>query len=272
MNHDKSTEAATSSELVRDDHLLILPRAENGLFVSDLHLFSPRCAVQHVDHMLAEYAEDHSCVVLGGDIFDFRWSNLGGHRRTLQEAKTWLESLLLKTGKSTIVYLPGNHDCHPDFLAILSEIAGNDERFLWRPHHVQIGENLFLHGDLLEVNSLDALQKYRGKFHHTKPQPAIAHRGYDVAVGLRVHKFIPKLRHIPLRTCNRLGELLQSVPVEEPTSIQTVFFGHTHAPVDGLHLRGKQYFNPGSGLRHMKLRPREFAIAPSDTVTPSDTV
>ena len=71
-----------------------LPAIREGVFVSDLHLFSPRSAAQAVPDQLAQVSAADQCIVLGGDIFDFRWSIRGSHELTLSAAIHWLEELL----------------------------------------------------------------------------------------------------------------------------------------------------------------------------------
>ncbi len=66
---------------------------------------------------------DSRLIVLGGDIFDFRWARLGGHQATLAASKQWLGSLIEKHPHATIVYIMGNHDSHPDMCQLLSELA-----------------------------------------------------------------------------------------------------------------------------------------------------
>ncbi len=58
----------------------------NGLFISDLHLFSQRSIGQwHWEQQLASI-ESAEAVVLGGDIFDIRWSQRGNLDATIAAA------------------------------------------------------------------------------------------------------------------------------------------------------------------------------------------
>lgn len=233
-------------------------RMRTGVFVSDLHLFSPRSIADHTKHKLAEFKSESCCVVLGGDIFDFRWSAVGNHDQTLRAATDWLESLLERTRDAQVVYLPGNHDCHPEFLDRLNSLAKDCSRFAWRSHHFQLNSNLFLHGDILDAGSYGDLSRYRSKFHHRQPKGRVAQRCYDLAVAMRVHKAIPTVRHRPQLTCQRLHSALASLNLDSGDSVKRVYFGHTHVSISGLKLNGIEYFNPGAGLRHMQLQPLEF--------------
>lgn len=233
----------------------------HGVFVSDLHLFSPRSRGAGIPAQLEAFRRKDQCIVLGGDIFDFRWSDHGGLDSTLAAAGVWLTQLLELTGDSDVVFLPGNHDCHPMFLALLDQTAQANPRFSWCDHHLQLGDCLFLHGDVLDAgNSAEQLANYRLRFHHVDAQSAVLHRAYDLAVALRIHQIVPKLRHSPARTCQRLWDTLGGLPEVDCTPIRRIFFGHTHVPIHGLEWNGIQFFNPGAALKHMNYHMHEFLI------------
>ncbi len=237
-----------------------LSLVRNGVFVADLHLLSPRSIGQEAMVDLSRLSQDRDCIVLGGDIFDFRWSTQGGHTATLVAARNWLEQLLDRTPETQIVYLPGNHDCHPDFLQVLETLSLAVDRFRWAEHFVQIADCLFLHGDVLDAGSVARLGSYRQKFHHELPQSALAHRSYDMAVSMRIHKLVPFLRHKPARTCQRLLSTLNDLQLTSPISPRRIYFGHTHVPIHGLKVEQVEFFNPGASLRHMLTHMETFEI------------
>ncbi|MEZ6135993.1 MAG: hypothetical protein R3C53_13920 [Pirellulaceae bacterium] len=112
-----------------------------------MHLFSPRSVALCYQTLYVTLCLAKDCIVLGGDIFDFRWSVQGSHAATLAATHQWLIELLSTTEPNVeIVFLPGNHDCHPDFLAQLQSLASCQPRFGWAEHHLQIGDTLFLRG------------------------------------------------------------------------------------------------------------------------------
>jgi DNA repair exonuclease SbcCD nuclease subunit len=243
----------------QNDPADIVPAVNSGVFVSDLHLFSPRSAADRVHRQLSEFCNADQCIVLGGDIFDFRWSDRGSRQETLQAAREWLEELLVGTGNSQVLFLPGNHDCDAEFLLGLSQLAAKEPRFHCYDHHAQIGDSLFLHGDILDAKgAVQGLSAYRSKFQHAHPQPQISHRAYDLAVGMRVHKLVPLLRHPPQLTCQRLWDMIQTLPLERDLKVQRVFFGHTHVPIHGLELAEVEFYNPGASLRHMQSHFQRF--------------
>ncbi len=234
---------------------------QRGTFVSDLHLFSPRSVATGIQNDLARHQAAHECIVLGGDIFDFRWSTQGSHEATLAAANLWLTQLLAQTGQSSVIFLPGNHDCDPIFLKQLSSLAERDPRFSWFDHHVQIKNSLFFHGDILDGGgSLERLEIYRRKFHHVEPQSQFSHRSYDLAVAMRFHKLIPKIRHIPHRTCGQILKMIECFDSVNSSSVKNIYFGHTHVPINGIEVGGIRFFNPGAALRHMNPRLHQFQL------------
>ena len=75
------------------------------------HVHDPVGVAHDVQQALLRHDDSESCIVLGGDIFDFRWSDLGSHDDSLKQAQDWLEHLINHAGQAQVVFLPGNHDC-----------------------------------------------------------------------------------------------------------------------------------------------------------------
>lgn len=241
------------------------PLIRGGVFVSDLHLFSPRSAAAHILGQLAEFQSSERCIVLGGDIFDFRWSVQGTHHETIRAAIGWLEDLLASSGQTQIRFLPGNHDCHPDFLHQLTSLAEHEQRFRWFEHQMQIGDCVFLHGDILDARG--SLAAYRKKFHHAQPQPEVNQQLYNAAVGMRLHKLVPMVRHRTELTCARIKSLIDNRPehINAPENVARIFFGHTHVPIFGHELQNLQFYNPGAALKYMQAHPHFFEF---ESMTP----
>ncbi len=84
-----------------------------GVFVSDLHVFSGRSVGESLGSGLQATYPNSQLLVLGGDIFDFKWSSMGG-QGTLLAAEKWLLQLLGQW-QGQVIYLAGNHDCSPQF-------------------------------------------------------------------------------------------------------------------------------------------------------------
>ncbi|RMF38957.1 MAG: hypothetical protein D6753_14910 [Planctomycetota bacterium] len=238
-----------------------LQHIEAGIFASDLHLFTSRSSELPCLSRFPRVGAAHQCVVLGGDVFDFRWSRHKSMEATLDAALAWLERLLASVGDSHVVYLPGNHDSDPALLARLEELAAMHPRFCWRQHWLQLGDCLFLHGDILEAKGCErTLHSYRAQFHAERPRPAWMHRGYDLVVTARMHRWIPQVRHRPMATCKRLGQIVRQLPLPAPDAVRRIYFGHTHVPLEGLSVEGFRFFNPGAGFRHMQWQPCAFEV------------
>lgn len=230
-----------------------------GVFVSDLHLFSRRSVGNERFAKLTESCHKAQTLVLGGDIFDFKWSTCGTHQQSIDAAQRWLEEVH-NQWSGNILFLPGNHDCQPDFLDVLSNLTGQLDRFTWQAHHAQLDDCLFLHGDVLDAGChLPSIERYRSRFHHRQPRSLMANRIYDLVVQLRVHRTIPNLRHNAAVTVRKLHGLLAELE-EYPRRIRRVFFGHTHVRVDGFSRNGVQFFNPGAAIKHIDFRPVVFSI------------
>ncbi|MBX3438851.1 MAG: hypothetical protein KF861_15270, partial [Planctomycetaceae bacterium] len=67
-----------------------MPRA---CFVSDLHLFANRSRADRYLEAIERAADAADLCILGGDIFDFRWSTLPSTEATVESAVAWLRAL-----------------------------------------------------------------------------------------------------------------------------------------------------------------------------------
>lgn len=235
--------------------------ARKGVFVSDLHVFSGRSKGESLPGELQETYPESSLLVLGGDIFDFKWSSLG-EAGTLHAAEKWLLTLL-DQWRGDVVFLAGNHDCLPKFFGVLSQISRRCQRFTWHSHHFHLGDAVFLHGDVLDAGrDLAKLDSYRDRFHPKSHQSNLSRRAYGAIVAMRIHRMAPKMRHRELQTCQKLLRLLPQL-VKMPHKIRRVFFGHTHVAVAGRELNGVTFYNPGAAIRHIAFEPVQFDVTES---------
>jgi len=205
--------------------------------------------------------QDSQLIVLGGDIFDFRWANLGSHAATLGAVQHWLVEFITSNPHARIVYVMGNHDSHPDMLGVLDQLTYRHAQFLWRADSYVIADCLFCHGDIIDAGGTAQLENYRRKFHHHKQASRTAHNFYDLAVAMRLHRTIPQLFHRPRATCERLIELLQLRSQPEFAHVRRIFFGHTHVPIYELPIGSLEFFSPGAALKHLNFAPITFEIA-----------
>ena len=117
-------------------------------FVSDLHLFCRRFDGEQFWNRLLEVSKHAKTVVLGGDIFDFRWTTLPTIEHSANEAIQMLTSLVQKNRECEFHYLLGNHDHHQSFVRRLKRLAGDESNLSRHPYYLRLGRSLFVHGDV----------------------------------------------------------------------------------------------------------------------------
>lgn len=233
----------------------------SGLFLSDLHLFSRRSVGQQYWDQHRDLIASASSIVLGGDIFDFRWSRLGDFDTTLAAADAWIQGAIALNSDASWVYLLGNHDCHPRVQQMLTSLSEQYSSFRWSPTHWQIGPNVFLHGDVLDgMQHAGGLDGYRAHFHEEKPRGPLSNLLYSAILPTRLQGLIPRLRHTRHQTCRRLLDYLKSCDNAPLTAATNIYFGHTHVPMHDYAVDEFRFFNPGSGIRYLTFQPASFTV------------
>ena len=109
----------------------------NGCFVSDLHRYSQRSQPARYESEIVSAAASSDFMVLGGDLFDFRWSTLPSLEATVQAAAEWLEALLAAAPDCQFYYVLGNHDFYTPFVERLAELSQNEPRLDWYRYHLR---------------------------------------------------------------------------------------------------------------------------------------
>ncbi|MCA9193514.1 MAG: metallophosphoesterase [Planctomycetales bacterium] len=231
-----------------------------GLFISDLHLLSRRSVGQRHWDLLRRDLHAYDVLLLGGDIFDFRWSLHGPLDSSVTVARDWLLQAVDENPSLRLIYLLGNHDCLTLWQSMLQTVAIECPRFCWSEHPLAIGHNVFLHGDILDAGTSHFhLDRYRSQFSEDhRERSDLAHRIYDAVVAFRMHQLPGHMLHYPRRVTRRLGAYLRSLNLAAEQGIHEVYFGHTHRPLSGVPFQGQLYFNSGSGVRHLPFRPCRF--------------
>jgi UDP-2,3-diacylglucosamine hydrolase len=231
-----------------------------GIFVSDLHLFSRRSVAIERWKELELELRNASWLVLGGDIFDFRWSSFADQAATLDAAGSWIENVIQMQPHLQISYVAGNHDSHPSMRRLLQELSSSHTQFQWHDHTFQLGDKLFLHGDIIDASShVDGLERYRNKFAvESKSRGTVANLLYDSIVAMRVHRLPRHFVHRPNQILSRLYHCLVREGLTTDQKVRKIYFGHTHAPMHGASYRGYLFYNPGSAIRHLPFRPCLF--------------
>ena len=100
-------------------------QSKRGLVISDLHLFSSRSDGFSLMDKIWNDLRKLDVLVLNGDIFDFRWSQLTSEEETINEALKWLQKVVEISDDIQIHYIIGNHDCIVDFTKSIKEFSKN---------------------------------------------------------------------------------------------------------------------------------------------------
>lgn len=219
-------------------------------FVSDLHLFARRSRGESAHERLRTLASAASHIVLGGDIFDFRWSVLGGSDDTALAACRWLESLGESRPDCRFEYVLGNHDACPVFRDALVDSVARCANLRVHESGLHLGRAFFTHGDCVLAR--------RGE-PRPRALPAVLHRAYDVAVHARLHRTLSLVAHPRRRTLRQLHRFVESHPTA--SEIDHVYFGHTHRPLRGAEFRGRRYYNGGAAVQGCEFEILEARVA-----------
>jgi len=92
--------------------------------------------------------------VLGGDIFDFRWSSIP-ILRAVERAVRWLRELASACPRCHFHLVLGNHDYHQALIDRLVELDKEVSNLSWHRYYVRLGSSVFLHGDVAD-KTMDA--------------------------------------------------------------------------------------------------------------------
>jgi UDP-2,3-diacylglucosamine pyrophosphatase LpxH len=239
-------------------------------FLSDLHLLARRSSAPSMEKAIHQAAREAHTLVLGGDIFDFRWRTKLSMDEALDQSVHWLERLIENNTAARYHYLLGNHDSHPDFVERLQRLSEQLPRFQWHRHMLRIDKSIFLHGDVVD-------RKIRaGEIHHDivdsrrsskeeRPDPhPFAHKLYDAAVGARLHRVaiqVAKRKEVVLR---RLKHYLDAHDAGLESGVEQVFFGHTHRRLSNIRYGGMRFHNPGAAIKGLPFEIIETGLPHPD--------
>lgn len=229
-------------------------------FVSDLHLFANRSrGARHLDAIRLAASRSKLCV-LGGDIFDFKWSTLPSGDHTVDAAVQWLHDLSVSAPDCRIHFLLGNHDYHPGLIARLPMLAQLLPNFEWERFFLRQGNTVFLHGDVADRRMTAArLEQRRLQFCH-EPRSRVHHRAYDLLVNAHVHAMAPGVVYPKRIVARRILSYLRDIGHGPESGVQHVYFGHTHRAVNGYQHLGLMFHNGGAPIGRARYRILELDI------------
>jgi UDP-2,3-diacylglucosamine hydrolase len=225
-------------------------------FVSDLHLFSRRSLAPQYDPAIRNAAAEASTFVLGGDIFDFRWSMLPNFERTLHAAIGWLENLTAHNPRCNFHFVFGNHDYNCQFVAAIDRLASRTTNLRWHRTHLRLGHSLFLHGDVADKPRLchQKLILRRQKYwHDEEAKGRMANMVYDWAINARLHH-MAKLVHRHKRVTDRLLHYVEQIGHGAESGLRHVYFGHTHYAMSHYERGGIFFHNGGAPMKGLAFR------------------
>ena len=230
-----------------------------GLVISDLHLFSRRSDGADLWSQAGDDHKDADTLVLNGDFFDFRWSHHPNEESSIAAAVAWVDRLLTSSRWRAVHYIFGNHDCLTSFQTRLEAFAADHAQLACHDHRLQIGRNLFLHGDCANrLMDAGALERYRDAWSRDRPRGAVRRVLYDGADALGLSRAFQELYFPRTRSVQRVAHHLNHVMPAWREDIDHCYFGHTHRPFRDLELEGVRFHNTGSGIRGMGFLPLTF--------------
>jgi hypothetical protein len=231
-------------------------------FVADLHLFTRRSDAHRYLGAIRRAAARSAVFVLGGDIFDFRWSTLGTTHATMDAAVGWLEELAAAHPDCQFHYLLGNHDYHRPFLDKLAEREGLLPNLFWHQFYLRLGDHVFLHGDAAGRRMTpEKLVRLRSRGQHARPPGRFRRRAYDLIHRTGLHRTIPYLVSPKRRTARRLAIYLERLGEGPHTGVRHIYFGHTHRRVSAYRYRGMVFHNGGAPIQGQKFRILEAVVS-----------
>jgi len=228
---------------------------ENSYFVSDLHMFSRRSRSHlHDEEILATAADAHT-FVLGGDIFDFRWSTLCSVAATVDASINWLERLVGENAHCGFHFVLGNHDSNQRFVDRLEDLSQSAENLSWHKYYIRLGQSMFLHGDVADRRMTHTmLTESRVRWRDDEQRSPFRHLLYDSVVHLRLHKLAASCVHRPRRVAKRILGYLEDIGHGPDSGVQDVYFGHTHAAMSDYEYAGLRFHNGGAPINGLDFR------------------
>jgi UDP-2,3-diacylglucosamine pyrophosphatase LpxH len=223
-------------------------------FVSDLHLFANRSNAHRYLEEIAHAASHAEAFVLGGDIFDFRWSRIPIHR-AVDRAIAWLRELATSCPNCEFHLVLGNHDYHQALIDRLVELEKQVANLSWHHFYVRLGSSVFLHGDVADKTmNAQMLAEAREEWLDHRRRGSFMSALYDVVVMTRLHKPVPHLVYAKRIVVRRILKYLESIGQGPADGVCNVYFGHTHRRLSNYRYRGLTFHNGGAPIKGVKFR------------------
>lgn len=232
-------------------------------FLSDLHLFCDRSVAHSYFDEINRCVLNSDVCILGGDIFDFKWSRFDSIETAVEKARDWLLKLMASNSNCDFHYLLGNHDCFTPFVIRLSKLVDRHENLAMHPHTFRMGDAIFLHGDVIDCGGTQSnLEICRKKWSDQLPKSNVQNFAYNLVVQTGVHKIIARRLNSRQKVAATLMQYLNSIQrVDE--NLRTVIYGHTHVQ-DRFSLDGIEFRNGGATIRGLPFEVVQLEITCND--------
>ena len=218
-------------------------------------MFARRSLAEQYEEEIHLAASRAHTLVLGGDIFDFKWSTLGSVHDTVGASLEWLHRLITPHPACRFEFILGNHDATPVFVEQLDTFAGQHSHFHWHRYYLRRESCLFLHGDIADgETNHDRLEDRRGRCGRDTPQHPTTHLLYEFAVRAHLHRLAGSVAHPEKRVLRHLLEYSNHIGHGPEDGIQHVYFGHIHRVLDGIKYGGLTFHNGGAAIRGIQFR------------------
>ena len=232
-------------------------------FVSDLHLFANRSDAHRYLEEIALAASHAEAFVLGGDIFDFRWSRIpdpSGRRSGCPVAR--------RTGR-LLPAVPFPSCPRQSRLPSGADRSACETRearvpnLSWHRYYVRLGSSVFLHGDVADKTmNAEMLAEARDQWLDRRRRGPFMSALYDVVVMTRLHRSVPHLVYAKRIVVRRILKYLESIGEGPGNGVRNVYFGHTHRRMSNYRYRGLAFHNGGAAdQRHEVPHHRSAAVA-----------
>ena len=231
-----------------------MPTVTKCYFVSDLHLFANRSNGHRYLEEIVRTASRADVFVLGGDIFDFRWSRIPT-LKAVQRAGQWLVELTSACPRCQFHLVLGNHDYHQALIDRLLDLEQQVTNLSWHRYYVRLGSSVFLHGDVAD-KEMDSrmLAEAREEWLDARRRGPFLSMLYDVVVLTRLHKPFPHLVYSKRIVVRRILKYLENIGEGPRNGVRDVYFGHTHRKLANYHYRGLAFHNGGAPIKGVTFR------------------
>lgn len=223
----------------------------HSYFVSDLHMFSSRSQALRHQATIHTAADRADTFVLGGDIFDFRWSTLGSVENTVDKSIRWLDELVASHPRCDFHFVLGNHDFNRKFLTALDSYSLAASNLTCHHYYLRLGKSVFLHGDVADKANLcpTKLRHRREHWLRDEVRSPMRHMLYDLAVQANLHRVAGRVVHPRWRVAARIWQYLNYIDSGHAAGVEHVYFGHTHESLMNYEFGGLKFHNGGAPMR-----------------------